>query len=53
MTMETFLTLAHQLADAAGTAIRPYFRAHGKVETKDDNSPVTHADRARNMQCAR
>lgn len=40
------LSLANRLADAAGAAIRPYFRkAHG-LETKDDASPVTLADRA-------
>jgi histidinol phosphatase-like enzyme (inositol monophosphatase family) len=40
------LDLAAQLADAAGAAIRPYYRtAHG-LEAKDDASPVTLADRA-------
>jgi inositol-phosphate phosphatase/L-galactose 1-phosphate phosphatase/histidinol-phosphatase len=43
--MSEFLTFAHQLADAAGAAIRPYFGAHGEVEAKDDNSPVTLADK--------
>lgn len=39
------LAFAEQLADAAGAAIRPYFRtAHG-LETKADHSPVTLADR--------
>ncbi|CAN5639345.1 histidinol-phosphatase [soil metagenome] len=37
---------ANQLADAAGAAIRPYFRAAHGLETKDDASPVTLADRA-------
>ena len=41
-----FLAFAHQLADAAGAAIRPYFGAHGDVESKSDQSPVTIADRA-------
>jgi len=41
-----FLPFAHALADAAGDIIRPYFGAHGEVEEKGDNSPVTHADRA-------
>lgn len=40
-----FLSFAHQLADSAGAAIRPYFGAHGDVEAKGDNSPVTKADR--------
>ena len=40
-----FLTFAHALADAAGAVIRPYFGAHGEVEAKGDNSPVTRADR--------
>ena len=38
--------LAHALADAAGAAIRPYFRAAFDIETKADASPVTAADRA-------
>lgn len=42
---QTDRDFANQLADAAGAAIRPYFRnAHG-LETKDDASPVTLADR--------
>jgi len=40
------IDLANRLADAAGAAIRPYFRAEYGVETKDDSSPVTLADRA-------
>ncbi len=40
-----FLTFAHSLADAAGEVIRPYFGAHGDVEAKGDNSPVTLADK--------
>jgi len=44
--IETHLSFAHQLADLAGAAIRPYFQAHGDVETKGDASPVTQADRA-------
>ena len=40
------IALAHALADAAGAAIRPYFRARFDVETKGDSSPVTQADRA-------
>jgi histidinol phosphatase-like enzyme (inositol monophosphatase family) len=38
--------LARQLADAAGAAIRPFFRAPFDQEHKDDASPVTEADRA-------
>ena len=37
---------ANQLADAAGAAIRPYFRAAHGLEMKSDASPVTLADRA-------
>lgn len=40
------VALAHRLADAAGEAIRPYFRAPQRIETKADASPVTAADRA-------
>src|ERR1700759_782871 len=40
------IALAGRLADAAGAGIRPYFRAGFDVETKDDQSPVTIADRA-------
>ncbi|MEA1085967.1 MAG: histidinol phosphate phosphatase [Sphingomonas sp.] len=39
------IQLASRLADAAGAAIRPYFRAEHGVEFKDDHSPVTRADR--------
>ena len=43
---DTDIAFAARLADAAGEAIRPYFReAHG-LEAKDDASPVTLADRA-------
>ena len=42
----TDLEFAAVLADAAGAAIRPYFRAHAPVEAKADASPVTAADRA-------
>ena len=38
--------LAERLADAAGAAIRPFFRAKFESETKADASPVTEADRA-------
>ncbi|MGN6375060.1 MAG: histidinol-phosphatase [Sphingomonas sp.] len=40
------IDFANRLADAAGAAIRPYFRAEFGLETKDDRSPVTLADRA-------
>ena len=39
------INLAHALADAAGAAIRPWFRRPFLVETKEDFSPVTIADR--------
>ena len=40
------IALIERLADAAGAAIRPFFRAAFTVETKADASPVTQADRA-------
>ncbi|PAX07542.1 inositol monophosphatase family protein [Sphingomonas lenta] len=40
------LDLAQRLADAAGAAIRPYFRNEHGAEEKEDGSPVTLADRA-------
>lgn len=40
------LALAAALADAAGAAIRPYYRAAHGLEAKEDASPVTLADRA-------
>ena len=39
------IALAHRLADVAGAAIRPWFRRPFLVETKEDFSPVTIADR--------
>lgn len=42
---EADVALAHRLADAAGAAIRPWFRRPFLVETKEDFSPVTIADR--------
>jgi inositol-phosphate phosphatase/L-galactose 1-phosphate phosphatase/histidinol-phosphatase len=42
---EPFLDLANDLADAAGAAIRPYFRNKLTVDDKADRSPVTIADR--------
>jgi inositol-phosphate phosphatase/L-galactose 1-phosphate phosphatase/histidinol-phosphatase len=44
--LDAFLTLAAELADAAGAAIRPYFRTRLAVDDKADLSPVTAADRA-------
>ncbi len=43
---EAYIAFAARLADAAGAAIRPYFRAPVAVEAKADASPVTAADRA-------
>lgn len=40
------IALAHRLADAAGEAIRPLFRADFAQEAKADATPVTEADRA-------
>ena len=40
------IDLAHQLAEAAGEAIRPLFRGDWQAEQKDDYSAVTEADRA-------
>ncbi|SFS05602.1 histidinol-phosphatase [Sphingomonas jatrophae] len=40
------IDLANVLADAAGDAIRPFFRTRLDVEDKADASPVTQADRA-------
>lgn len=37
---------AGRLADAAGDAVRPWFRNLERVERKEDRSPVTVADRA-------
>jgi inositol-phosphate phosphatase / L-galactose 1-phosphate phosphatase / histidinol-phosphatase len=46
MTSRDDLTLANRLADAAGEAIRPFFRTRYDLEFKADKSPVTEADRA-------
>lgn len=45
MKLDQDIALAHALADAAGAAIRPYFRAAHGLEHKADASPVTLADR--------
>jgi len=44
--MQEFITLANRLADAAGEIIRQYHRQPYDIHTKDDDSPVTIADRA-------
>lgn len=44
--MSDDIALAHALADAAGAAIRPYFRGDLGLEHKEDATPVTLADRA-------
>ena len=46
MIRDADLALAAALADAAGAAIRPHYRALAGVEAKADASPVTVADRA-------
>jgi inositol-phosphate phosphatase / L-galactose 1-phosphate phosphatase / histidinol-phosphatase len=40
------IELAGRMADAAGNAIRPFFRSSFHHEAKGDASPVTEADRA-------
>ncbi len=44
--LDEFITVALGLADAAGEAVRPYFRRPLAIEDKPDLSPVTAADRA-------
>lgn len=46
MTLETDIALANRLAEAAGDAIRPFWRAEFGLEHKGDATPVTLADRA-------
>lgn len=46
MSLADDIALAHALADAAGAAIRPFFRADFGLDRKADASPVTEADRA-------
>ncbi len=46
MITESDLLLIPHLADAAGAAIRPFWRADFGLETKADATPVTLADRA-------
>jgi inositol-phosphate phosphatase/L-galactose 1-phosphate phosphatase/histidinol-phosphatase len=45
VSLDAYLALAAELADAAGAAIRPYFRTVLAVDDKADLSPVTAADR--------
>ncbi len=42
---DMYLQFAGELADAAGDAIRPWFRSPMQIDRKDDGSPVTRADR--------
>ncbi len=44
--MDSAIAAAHAAADAAGEAIRPWFRAGATAELKGDASPVTAADKA-------
>jgi myo-inositol-1(or 4)-monophosphatase len=44
--LERFIAGAEAAADVAGAAVRPFFRAAFAVDTKDDRSPVTIADRS-------
>jgi inositol-phosphate phosphatase/L-galactose 1-phosphate phosphatase/histidinol-phosphatase len=46
MKLDTEIALANRLADAAGAAIRPLFRADYSEEKKSDRTFVTEADRA-------
>ncbi len=46
MSLADDIALANRLADAAGDAIRPYWRGAIGLESKADSSPVTLADRA-------
>lgn len=44
--MQDFIKLANHLADEARDIIRPYFRNTIDIETKNDESPVTIADKS-------
>lgn len=46
MNLDSDIALAHRLADAAGAAIRPFWRGEIGLETKGDSTAVTRADRA-------
>ena len=43
--MQEFVDFSKELARASGDIIKRYFRSGVAVETKDDESPVTIADR--------
>lgn len=43
---DAYVTLAHELADAAGEIVGGYFRQPYDIVTKPDATPVTEADRA-------
>ena len=53
MALSDDIALANALADAAGAAIRPFFRAPFEVSDKSDASPVTEADRAAELAMRR
>ncbi len=44
--IRTIIPFAHQLADASGVVARRYFRTPVQVDDKNDQSPVTIADRS-------
>ncbi len=44
--MQEFIQLTEYMADEAGTIIRHYFRQSFEIDTKEDETPVTAADRA-------
>lgn len=45
LSISNFIPTAHRMADMAAGAIRRYFRAHPSVQQKEDDSPVTIADK--------
>ena len=51
--LDAYLTLAADLADAAGAAIRPHFRTALTIDDKPDLTPVTAADRAAELAMRR
>jgi histidinol phosphatase-like enzyme (inositol monophosphatase family) len=53
MKLDTDIALAHRLADAAASAVRPYFRTDAGAERKSDSTPVTLADRAAEKEMRR
>jgi len=53
MALSDDIALANALADAAGAAIRPFFRAPFEISDKSDASPVTEADRAAELAMRR